>query len=64
MNEKEIFKMHANNEKFYCPVLDWECPYCKLDGTCSMIDEGDDPKQQCDDAMYYLYLEDNDEEDE
>ena len=34
----------------YCPVNGWVCPYCKKDGTCKMVDEGDDHVKECDDA--------------
>lgn len=37
-------------KKFYCPVDGWDCPYWKEDGTCQMVDDGDDPVMECDDA--------------
>nr|WP_318661131.1 hypothetical protein [uncultured Treponema sp.] len=40
-------------KKFYCPVNGWDCPYWKKDGTCSMVDDGDDPTLECDDAGYF-----------
>lgn len=40
-------------KKFYCPVNGWDCPYWKRDGTCSMVDEGDDPVKECDDAAVF-----------
>ena len=42
---------------FYCPVNAWDCPYWKDDGTCSMVDDGDDPVIECDDAS--IFWEDN-----
>lgn len=41
---------------FYCPVNGWDCPYWKENGTCSMVDDGDDPVMECDDA--YTFWED------
>ncbi len=40
-------------KKFYCPVNGWDCPYWKRDGTCSMVDDGDDPVRECDDAAVF-----------
>ena len=42
-------------KKFYCPVNGWgDCPYWrKKDGTCKMVDEGDDPVKECDDAAAF-----------
>lgn len=40
-------------KKFYCPVNGWDCPYWKRDGTCSMVDEGDDPVKECDDVYMF-----------
>ena len=37
-------------KKFFCPVNGWDCPYWKQDGSCSMVDEGDDPVKECEDA--------------
>ena len=37
-------------KKFFCPVNGWDCPYCKEDLSCSMVDNGDDPVAECDDA--------------
>lgn len=37
-------------KKFFCPVNGWDCPYFKEDGSCSMVDDGDDPVLECDDA--------------
>lgn len=37
-------------KKFLCPVNGWDCPYWKKDGSCSMVDNGDDPVLECDDA--------------
>lgn len=46
-------------KKFFCPVNAWDCPYWKQDGSCSMVDEGDDPLQECEDAGI-MYDEDDD----
>lgn len=40
-------------KKFFCPTNAWDCPYWKKDGSCSMVDEGDDPVMECDDAGYF-----------
>ena len=37
-------------KKFFCPVNGWDCPYFKKDGSCSMVDDGDNPVEECDDA--------------
>lgn len=37
-------------KKFFCPTNAWDCPYWKKDGSCSMVDDGDDPTMECDDA--------------
>ena len=40
-------------KKFFCPVNGWDCPYWKEDGSCSMVDDGDNPVMECDDAAYF-----------
>jgi len=35
---------------FLCPSMDSECPYWKSNGTCALVDCGDDPLVECDDA--------------
>lgn len=40
-------------KKFYCPVNAWDCPYWKEDSSCAMVDDGDDPVMECDDAGYF-----------
>lgn len=40
-------------KKFFCPVNGWDCPYWKEDGSCSMVDDGDNPVMECDDAGYF-----------
>lgn len=40
-------------KKFFCPVNGWDCPYWKKDGSCSMVDDGDDPVMECDDAATF-----------
>lgn len=32
-----------------CPVLDYGCPYCTMDGECTI----EDPMEECDDYYYY-----------
>lgn len=45
----------SNKKKvFYCPVNGWDCSYWRKDGTCSMIDEGDNPLLECDDASIFV----------
>ena len=46
-------------KKFFCPVNAWDCPYFKEDGSCAMVDEGDNPVEECDDAGCF-YDEDED----
>ena len=43
----------ALTKKFFCPVNAWDCPYWKKDGSCSMVDDGDNPVMECDDAGYF-----------
>lgn len=40
-------------KKFFCPVNGWDCPYWKKDGSCSMVDDGDNPVMECDDAAAF-----------
>lgn len=40
-------------KKFFCPVNGWDCPYWKEDCSCSMIDEGIDPLDECDDTACF-----------
>lgn len=40
-------------KKFYCPVNAWDCPYWKEDSSCAMVDDGDNPVMECDDAGYF-----------
>ena len=40
-------------KKFYCPVNGWNCPYWKKGGTCGLVDEGEDPVKECDDAAFF-----------
>lgn len=40
-------------KKFFCPVNGWDCPYWKKDGSCSMVDDEDNPVLECDDAAYF-----------
>lgn len=40
-------------KKFFCPVNGWDCPYWKKDGSCFMVDDGDDPVAECDDAATF-----------
>ena len=42
----------ALTKKFFCPVNGWDCPYFKEDGSCSMVDDGDNPVMECDDAGF------------
>lgn len=54
-------------KKFFCPVNGWDCPYWKKDGSCSMVDDGDDPVMECDDAAtfwepdedYFVWVDEN-----
>lgn len=41
-------------KKFFCPVNGWvECPYWKADCSCALVDEGEDPATECDDASIF-----------
>lgn len=44
-------KIKMDKEKIYCPVNAWDCPYWKKDGSCSMVDDGFDPAEECDDYI-------------
>ena len=46
-------------KKFFCPVNGWDCPYWKKDNSCSMIDEGDNPIEECDDAAFFWMFEED-----
>lgn len=48
-------------KKFFCSVNGWDCPYWKQDGSCSMVDDGDDPVMECDDA-YSMWCDEDDED--
>lgn len=37
------------NEKIYCPVNGWDCPYWQKDGACSLETAADD----CEDYMLF-----------
>lgn len=40
-------------KKVYCPVDDYECPYCDDAGYCQMEKmEGCDPREECDAFVY------------
>lgn len=49
----------ALTKKFFCPVNGWDCPYWKKDGSCSMVDDGDNPIEECDDAAYFCDDDEN-----
>ena len=40
-------------KKFFCPVNGWDCPYCKKDLSCALVDEVCDPVLECDDAALF-----------
>ena len=40
-------------KKFFCPVNGWDCPYCKKDLSCALVDEECDPVMECDDAAIF-----------
>lgn len=46
-------------KKFFCPVNGWDCPYLKKNGSCSLVDSGENPIKECDDAAFF-YDEDED----
>jgi hypothetical protein len=46
-------------KKIYCPINGWDCPYWKEDGSCSMVDEGNDPVAECDDAAAFCGIDED-----
>lgn len=46
-------------KKFFCPVNGWDCPYFNKDGSCAMVEDGDDPVFECDDAASYYNGDDD-----
>ena len=66
--EEEGYKklQEHENKKIYCPINDWDCPYWKKDGTCSMREEeGVHPKEECDDyALFDAMFDGLDDEEE
>lgn len=46
------------NEKIYCPVNGWDCPYWRKDGTCSMYPDAD-PIDECDDFATFWDKDDD-----
>lgn len=46
-------------KKFFCPVNGWDCPYCKKDLSCALVDEGCDPVMECDDAAIFWEPDDD-----
>ena len=46
-------------KKFYCPVNGWDCPYFKKDCSCAIVDKGENPVLECDDAAMF-WEEDDD----
>ena len=46
-------------KKFFCPVNDWCCPYWDKDGSCTMVQDGDNPVMECDDAHYFWEYDDD-----
>ena len=56
---------------FYCPVNGWDCPYCREDGTCFLVEMHEDPVIECDDAAsicdkdeddYFMYRDEDGKE--
>lgn len=47
------------NEKYYCPVNGWDCPYGQKDGSCTC----ENPTVECGDAAWWeKYFNDLEEE--
>ena len=45
----------VNEEKIYCPVNGWDCPYFRDGGECGMMeDEGCGPLGECDDYDFFF----------
>lgn len=50
---------------FRCPTADFDCPYCDMDGYCSMenpIEECDDAANCADDDCYPIKVEEEEED--
>lgn len=45
------------DEKYYCSVNSWDCPYWRKDGSCSL----ENPEDHCDDAAWWAECFKNDE---
>ena len=43
------FTCGCGHKWVYCPCNGWDCPYWKDNGTCSLVDEGCDPAEECSD---------------
>lgn len=47
-------------KRFFCVVNGWDCPYWEEERSfCTMVDNGDNPVKECEDAGYFF----DDEED-
>lgn len=44
-------------KKFECPMFDLGCPYCTVNGECTI----GNPKEECDDYYYYNGEEEEDD---
>lgn len=50
---------------FRCPIADFECPYCDMDGYCSLenaVEECDDAAACADDDCYPIEVEEDEED--
>lgn len=41
------------SNKYLCPINDFFCPYCSLEGECTMPAHGYNPEEECEVAMEY-----------
>ncbi len=39
-------------KRYFCPVNAYDCPYFTERGICSLVDEGANPLEECDDAAF------------
>ena len=47
-------KVRVEQNKIYCPVNGWDCPYWRKDGACAMREvHGVGPKYECDDYDFF-----------
>lgn len=53
--------MTTMRKEFFCPVDDWDCPYCEKDGLCAL---GASASKECDEAAAAFFCEGEEEGEE